>query len=190
LSDWTKLSRPLPPSIPSLHEERRNLVRLHRHGEQEAPAARAAEALEVQQLVGRLDPLRDHLEVAVRGHDLDRLHDVRDPSVDPHVGDEAAVDLDRVDRQSVKHAERLEALDAAIVDREHGRVGDRDLVVGDGLADRAAGDAPDRAASRQAMIQHRRLQLAVSRAWIIGHSRVSPPCHPGESRRCMEACRV
>ena len=38
------------------------------------------------------------------------------------------------------------------------------------------------AASRLAMILLRRLQLAVSRARIMGYSFVSPPCHPGAAR--------
>jgi len=39
-----------------------------------------------------------------------------------------------------------------------------------------------RAASRLAMIQLCRLQLAVSRARIMGYSFASPPCHPGAAR--------
>lgn len=43
-----------------------------------------------------------------------------------------------------------------------------------------------RAASRLAMMKLRRLQLAVSRTWIMGSSFVSPPRH---RRRCLAHCR-
>ncbi len=92
-------------------------VRAGRVRIQEALRELAPDHLDEGRLILRLDTFGDDIKAEVRGHRDDRLgHDHRAIAV-RHVDDEAAVDLDAVNRQSPQAAERGVA-GAEIVDRD------------------------------------------------------------------------
>src|SRR4051794_41729764 len=83
-------------------EQRLELVRAHRRGEQVALRAMAAEALEGLQLLDGLDALGDRAEAEAVGDVDDRTDDRRVVLLGAEAVDERAVDLDGVDRDALE----------------------------------------------------------------------------------------